>query len=654
MLKKLLLIVVAACLVGAVAILWITRDIGASHPNLAKADLPRLIPTYAFYADPRSAYDYVPSPDGKYVAFRKSDFQGGKVTVRDLKTGEEFGDFPINISGIRWHAEKPHLRFIHRGDDWEANPRDSNPAKWKKISPVSLTGGWHKPNFEDDATSDQIVWGKTNFRAPGHLWKVSQDGAQSEKLAEGNQNTQYWILDTEDQPALRIDTLDPATQRMFRKTGETWEQLIDLDLDDTFEMWGEIDSDGKITARSSRGRDKIAWVAFDTANGSEEVLIENPNNDIGVPSAYTPKNAPDVLRTGVSTFDRVALTPKGQVILDVLANFEQPISLYATHPSPGGRFVTQAFSPNEKAMVYVLIDLETGDHTVIDRFHFGRYNDALVAGRWVTVPARDKLDLPAILTLPQGVEGPIPFVVVMHGGPAQHFSGGYNHDVQFLANRGYGVLLLNSRGSTGFGKAFQAAGFREYGRKMQDDIADAAHWLVDQGLADTDALVVMGTSYGGYAAGMAMTRDPDLFDAAIVEFPMLDVEFQGKYHPATWKPTLNLWWRYFGKPDNPEDVALMREFSPVNRVDQIHGPMLVLGGEKDQITAIQQVRDFEAALKGTEKDVTFAYFPDAGHGVDKGQDNVRRARLIEDFLAKHAGGRSGGRDLSEFAFELVQ
>ena len=251
--------------------------------------------------------------------------------------------------------------------------------------------------------------------------------------------------------------------------------------------------------------------------------------------------------------------------------------------------------------------------------------------------------------MPEGVTDPIPFVVYIHGGPAGQTDLGYGHGTQFLVNRGYGVLSVNFRGSTGFGKAFQAKGFREFGRAMQDDIADAAQWLVDEGMADKNALVAMGTSYGGYSAALAMTRDPELFNAAIVEFPMLDVEYQSKYHPGFWESGLDGWWRYFGKPDVPADLELMQTFSPSNLVEDLHGPILLIGGMRDEITSVQQAKDFEAAAVLAGKDIQAHYFPDAGHGVHTWRDRLRRARLLEDFLATQLGGRTGGFELVEQA-----
>lgn len=311
--------------------------------------------------------------------------------------------------------------------------------------------------------------------------------------------------------------------------------------------------------------------------------------------------------------------------------------------------MTQALSTQSKSFIFLLIDLQEKSYVTLGEYHFRRFKDRLVQEQPVTFPARDGLNIPAILTMPKGASGPIPFIVNIHGGPAGYSGLGYDHDTQFLANRGYGVLSVNFRGSIGFGKEFQAKGFREFGRAMQDDIADAALWLVDEGMADKDALVAMGSSYGGYAAVLAMTRDPDLFDAAIVEFPMLDVEFQSKYHPGFWESGIDGWWRYFGKPDTPTDLELMKTYSPSNLIDKLHGPILLIGGMRDQITAVQQAKDFEAAAVSAGKDIEAHYFPDAGHGVNNWRDRLRRARLLEDFLAAQVGGRTGGFEFVEKA-----
>jgi len=350
----------------------------------------------------------------------------------------------------------------------------------------------------------------------------------------------------------------------------------------------------------------------------------------------------------------VPLTEQGQVLLDILSDFPQPVTLGKTSVTASGRYVIQEISVQSQSYIYLLIDLENKEYKIVGESHFTRYKDHLVQEEPVTFFARDGLEIPAVLAMPKGAKDPIPFIIDIHGGPAYYSELGYNLDTQFLVNRGYGVLSVNFRGSKGFGKAFQAKGYKEFGRAMQDDIADAAHWLVDQGMADPDALVAMGPSYGGYAAAMAMTRDPDLFDAAIVEFPMLDVEFQSTYYPGFWNNSIDVWWRYFGKTDNREDVALMRKYSPTNLTDQIHGPILMLAGLRDQVTSVRQAKDFDAKALASGKSIEAHYFADAGHGATHWKDRFRRARLIEDFLAKEVGGRSGGYEIIEPFIQYIK
>lgn len=653
MLKKIVLGLIFVAAIITASALFITRNTGATHSVLRAADLPPLIPTRAFYADPRAAYNYAASSDGALVSYEQASLTGRSIVIKDVANDKKISEFPIGISLINWHPTKPRLRFTLEGHDWEADIYAPERENWVRRSPVKLSGGWRRSQVVTDEDMPVLTWGKSNNRGLGHMWLVSQDGLSADKVATGNADTQYWVFDEVTKPVLRLDSLDPATNRLFKNGEDGWQKLVDFNLNDAFYPLSHVRQDGTIFARSARGRDKAALVSFDTETGKETVLIENSSTDIGWTTALTHTQDADLVRLGSNTQERVALTERGQVFLDILAEFPQPISLGATIPTASGRYVTQALSIQSKSYIYLLIDLEEKSYVTLGEHQLRRFKDHLVQEQAVTFTARDGLDIPAVLTMPKNVTGPVPFVIYIHGGPAGHTELGYGHGTQFLVNRGYGVLSVNFRGSTGYGKAYQAKGFKEFGRTMQDDIADAANWLVAEGMADTDALIAMGTSYGGYSAALAMTRDPGLFDAAIVEFPMLDIEFQSKHHPGFWDNGIDGWWRYFGKIDKPEDLALMQEYSPSNRVGQLHGSILLLGGARDQITAVQQVKDFEALAKAANKDVETHYFPNAGHGVRHWRDELKRARLIEEFLAQHAGGRSGGFEFAERAPEFI-
>ena len=648
-LKKLFLFLILLLGVCSASALVLTRNTGPTNPGLIAADLPPLIPTRAFFADPRAAYNYVVNSDATLMAYTKGGLLGRKVLIQEIATGVEIGELPLGLQFLRWHPAKPLIRFIFEGNDWEVDPHNPDRKNWKRVSPVKLSGGWVKNEIARNDSDTILTWGKSCNRCLGNMWLVSQNGLDAEMVAEGNGQTRYWVFDRADNPILRLDTLNPSTERVFHKRGDQWIKLIDINLNDAFHPLGAVREDGTVLVRSSRGRDKAALAVFDVNTGEEALVLETPGLDIGYSTDLTLNAQPDIIRLSTESRERRALTPEGQVFLDVLASFPQPIALGATTPTPSGRYVVQTLSPQNRSYVTILIDLEEKSYITLGEYHFRRFADHLVMDKAVRISARDGLEIPAMLLRPKGVSGPIPFVVMIHGGPAQHWGVGYDHTSQFLLNRGYGVLGVNFRGSTGYGKQFQSKGFMEFGRAMQNDVADAAQWLVDEGLADTDALIAMGGSYGGYSAALAMTRDPGLFDAAIVEFPMLDVEFQSKYHPGFWDSGIYGWSRYFGDTENTEELELMRKYSPSNAIAELHGPILMMAGVKDQITAVQQARDFETAARDAGKEIEAHYFENAGHGVNHWRDELRRGRLIEDFLAKHAGGRSGGFEFVEWA-----
>ena len=634
-------------MVIAIGLVFLTRNYGPTHEGLKNSELPPLIPTRAFYADPKAEFGFHVSNDGKYTASEKASLLGRNIVVREIGTDKIVAKYPPDIRHIRWHPSKPLLRFIYDGHDWESDPFNPSQENWIKTSPIALSGGWYKEHVVTDDTMPVLTWGKRRNSEEAHMWLVSQDGLRAEKVADGNSDTQYWVFDKQFDPVLRADSLDTRTYRVFLNSNGAWEKLIGVDVNDIFQPLSFVDDNGKLLVRSSRGRDKAVLAEFDVSTGIETILVENPKADIAWVQNLSFDFDPDTIRLGADTAERIALTDRGETLLEILADFPQPITFGHFSPTSSGRFVTLAISPQNKSYIFLLLDLEGNSYSVLKEYHFRRFKDHLVQDRTVTFRARDGLDIPAVLTLPNGVDGPIPFIVEIHGGPSGHFGVGYDHDRQFLANRGYGILSVNFRGSNGYGKAFQAKGFKEFGRAMQDDITDAANWLIEEGLADPDALIAMGTSYGGYSAALAMTRDPGLFDAAIVEFPMLDVEFQTRHRPGFWENDIALWQRYFGELDNPDDLEDMRKFSPTNLTNQIHGPILLLGGLRDEITDVRQAKIFEQKAKAVGKEIESHYFPEAGHGINYWKDHLKRARLIEDFLAKHAGGRSGGFELVE-------
>jgi dipeptidyl aminopeptidase/acylaminoacyl peptidase len=257
----------------------------------------------------------------------------------------------------------------------------------------------------------------------------------------------------------------------------------------------------------------------------------------------------------------------------------------------------------------------------------------------VTVPSRDGLDLHSYLTLPVGVPPrDLPLVLVVHGGPWTRDAWMYTPAVQLLANRGYAVLQVNFRGSSGYGKAFQKAAIGQFAGKMHDDLIDGVNWAVEQGYADPDRVAIFGGSYGGYATLVGVTFTPDVFAAAIDYVGISDLSNFMRTLPEIARPHLaNNWHLFVGNPDDPDQLADMLARSPITKVDQIRTPLLVVQGAND-IRVVQAESDnLVEALRARGVEVEYMVKQDEGHGFLNPENVIEMFEAVDQFLAEHLG-----------------
>jgi len=266
--------------------------------------------------------------------------------------------------------------------------------------------------------------------------------------------------------------------------------------------------------------------------------------------------------------------------------------------------------------------------------------------RPVEIPARDGLTLPSYLTLPHRTRNEaVPMVLMVHGGPWARDTWGFNSYHQWLANRGYAVLSVNFRGSTGFGKDFINAGNLEWYGKMQDDLVDAVEWAIREGYADKDRVAIMGGSYGGYAVLAGLTRDPDLFNCGVNIVGVSHVRTLLETIPPYWEPLLRFFETRVGALSDPE---FLDSISPLTHVDNIRRPLLIGQGANDPRVKISESDQIVEAMNSREIPVTYVVFPDEGHGFARPANNMAFNAVTEAFLAEHLGGRYEpiGEDIS--------
>jgi dipeptidyl aminopeptidase/acylaminoacyl peptidase len=259
----------------------------------------------------------------------------------------------------------------------------------------------------------------------------------------------------------------------------------------------------------------------------------------------------------------------------------------------------------------------------------------------VIVPSRDGLRLNGYLTLPatEAGHGRMPLVLVIHGGPYARDVWGFNPTHQWLANRGYAVLSVNYRGSTGFGKAFIAAADREWGGRMHDDLIDAVDWAVAQGIADPKRVAFFGGSYGGYSALMAATKTPEVFACIVDLFGISNLITFMATIPPYWGPWFSVWKNRLGDPDTEAGRAFLADRSPINHLERATKSILIAQGMRDVRVVAAESEQMVTALKQRSVPVTYITFPDEGHGFARPANRLACNGVAEAFLAKHLGGR---------------
>ena len=250
--------------------------------------------------------------------------------------------------------------------------------------------------------------------------------------------------------------------------------------------------------------------------------------------------------------------------------------------------------------------------------------------------ARDGLTIHGYLTLPRGSDGRnLPLIVNPHGGPQARDHWGYNPEVQFLASRGYAVLQMNFRGSTGYGRAFQKAGYKQWGLKMQDDITDGVHWAIEKGIADPKRIAIYGASYGGYAALMGLITTPELYRCGISYAGVTDLGDVVKRGEQRFRlPDVRLLFEEtIG--DLKADKERLRETSPLANTDKINAPVFLAYGKLDPRVPFGEGRDLARELKRKGKQFVLMVKDDEGHGFQKEENKIEFYRKVDEFLKEN-------------------
>ena len=397
----------------------------------------------------------------------------------------------------------------------------------------------------------------------------------------------------------------------------------------------------------SRGRDKAALVAQNLATGATTVVAQDARADIGS-ALYDPK-------TGVVQAYAVDYLKSEYIGLDPTIQIDLKRLQAAT---PGQFSITSRSEDDQRWLVAMDPVTAPGSTWLYDRraqrlsrLYVSRpemEGAPLVPMQPLEIKSRDGLTLVSYLTLPQSVDPgasgkaaqPVPMVLLVHGGPWARDGYGGNSTHQWLANRGYAVLSVNFRGSTGFGKAFISAGDGEWGRKMHDDLLDAVDWAVKAGVTTREQVAIMGGSYGGYATLVGLAFTPQAFACGVdIVGPSNLYTLLGTI-PPYWESFKQQMYRRMGDPGTAAGKAWLTERSPLNSAAQIVKPLLIGQGANDPRVNVRESDQIVDAMAAKNIPVTYVLFPDEGHGFARPVNNIAFNAVTENFLAQCLGGRA--------------
>jgi dipeptidyl aminopeptidase/acylaminoacyl peptidase len=376
---------------------------------------------------------------------------------------------------------------------------------------------------------------------------------------------------------------------------------------------------------------------IDVKTGEEEIIISNPKVDLGGVMIHPTKYH---VQAVAFNYDREHWTVLDETVEKdfqaIEAIFPGEFAIVSRDLADKNWLV--AFSSDLKPTRYYAYNRDTKDATFLFTARPVLEEYDLAPMKFVEIETRDGLILPSYLTLPVGIEQKnLPLVLNVHGGPWARDGWGYNPEVQWMANRGYAVLQVNFRGSTGFGKKFLHAGDKEWGRKMQDDLTDAVNWAIDEGWANPEKIAIYGGSYGGYAALAGAAFTPDLYTCAVDIVGPSNIMTLIASVPPYWEPLLKLFYSRVGDPNAEEEM--LKERSPLFSAHKIKIPMLIGQGANDPRVKQSESEQIVAALKANEQYVEYVVYPDEGHGFARPENRLDFYGKTENFLARYLDGR---------------
>ena len=612
------------------------------------------------------------SPDGKYISFL-ADHDGvlnvwiapantpgqAKVITNDRTTG---------ISQYFWAYTSQHILFLQDNDgDEDFHLYSSNIETTESIDLTPFKGIAAQVNHVSHRYPEEVLVG-INDRGEHwfhDIYRINVVTGQRELMEENNGFIGY-VADDEYQLRLAITlTAESDMVLLKRQSGGDWEPFVTIPSSEVMTTTPiSVDHSGKnVFMLDSRERDKAAITSLDLASGQCELVFASDVADVNGILTHPTLNH---IQAVSFTYDR-----EQHVVLDesVKADFDYLQSICDGELEIANRTVDESLwlvsmATDDGPVKYYLYDRENRDAKFLFSHRPELDSVSLSKMQSVIIESRDGLNLVSYLTLPaehpipeSGLgqpSTPLPMILLVHGGPWHRDYWGYHPIHQLFANRGYAVLSVNFRGSTGMGKSFINAANMEWAGKMHNDLIDAVNWAVENQIADKDKIAIMGGSYGGYATLVGLTRTPDVFACGIDIVGPSNLITLMENPPPYWMPIMPLMTTRVGDPSTEEGRKFLESRSPLSHVNEICRPLLIGQGANDPRVKQAESDQIVASMNEKNIPVTYVLYPEEGHGFDRPENDISFYAICEAFLAEHLGGNAEpvGSDFEGANFEI--
>jgi prolyl oligopeptidase PreP (S9A serine peptidase family) len=589
------------------------------------------------------------SPDGKKLAYLKSVDSRMNVFVRDISDEKSEKQVTFlkdrDVSQFFWkESQLFYLKDFGGDENFHLFSIDLKTLKDKDVTPFDKT----RVSIIDvlkfgDSQSILISHNQRDAKV-FDVYKLNIKTLKTDLIVKNPGDYESYISDEKGQIRLVTRSVGVDTEILYRDNNQQkFKSLLKFDYTRGFNPIVIHSRDTKFLAVSNLTRDKAALVEFDTTTKKEtKIIYQNLDYDFDGAVIYSERSK-KLMGLSITTWknENIFFDPGFEAMYgQVEALFKEKnkiiknISIGMISSDKAENYFTFGISGDRSRGEFYLYNREKNKITLIQEAAPWLKADSLVETKPIQFLSRDGLTIHGYLTLPQNYTGkPIAAIVNPHGGPWARDVWRFNAENQFLASRGYAVLQINFRGSTGYGRDFLKASYKQWGLKMQDDITDGTQWLIKQGYAHPQKICIYGGSYGGYATLMGLVKEPDLYACG--------VDYVGVSNLFTFLKTIPPYWSTFKEKmnvmlgDEVKDKDQFIQTSPVYHVDKIKAPLFIAQGAKDPRVNKDESDQVVKKLKERGIEVPYLVKDEEGHGFRNEENRFEFYTQMENFLEKH-------------------